>query len=564
MIYTAFAPRRRRPSQVLRRTAAGIAFAATLAACAPDESGSDQIGAETTAGGSTATADSLVWPRVQQLQRTAPSGAMVPPTGVVPAPFEQERYADLKETGWQSPATAPFSTFSIDVDTGAYANVRRFLEHGQMPPADAVRIEELLNYFDYAYAPPADTEIPFAVHTALAPAPWNRDRLLLRIGLKGFEPAMTERPAANLVFLIDVSGSMNQPKKLPLVVSSLKLLTRRLDADDRVAIVTYAGQDAIALDPTPGNETAKITRVLDRLAAGGGTAGAAGLHTAYDLARESFVEGGINRVVLATDGDFNVGISDQSELEDLISRQRRSGIALTTLGFGTGNYREAVLERLADLGNGNYAYIDRLSEARKVLDAQAAGTLMTIAKDVKIQMDFNPALVAEYRLIGYENRRLADRDFADDSKDAGEIGAGHTVTALYEITPVGSPARLLPPSRYAAPKPAKTEDEAVPNRTEIGFLKLRWKRPDGDTSMATATPIRLADSRQDIAEADADFRFAAAVAAWGMLLRDPDALPGFGFERVSDLARGGLGDDRHGYRRGLLDLIDDAGVLADG
>ena len=352
-------------------------------------------------------------------------------------PTNTERYQHVDDNPVHLVADQPISTFSIDVDTGAYANVRRFLNAGQLPPQDAVRVEEMLNYFDYRYAPPASRDVPFRVATEVAPAPWNPQALLMKIGIKGFEVAAAERPPANLVFLIDVSGSMQSPDKLPLLKNAFRLLTDQLTARDRVSMVVYAGSSGVVLEPTAGDQKHKIREAIDRLEAGGSTNGAEGIERAYQLAHDAQIKGGINRVVLATDGDFNVGVVNFEALVDMAERQRAGGVALTTLGFGTGNYNDQLLEQLADAGNGNYAYVDTLSEARKVLVTELSSTLFTIAKDVKIQVEFNPAAVLEYRLIGYENRMLAREDFNNDKVDAGEIGAGHRITALYEVVPVG-------------------------------------------------------------------------------------------------------------------------------
>ena len=352
-------------------------------------------------------------------------------------PVNTERYGHFDENPVHLAAEQPVSTFSIDVDTGAYANVRRFLKAGQLPPEDAVRVEEMINYFDYHYAAPANREVPFRVSTELAPAPWNSQAWLMRMAIKGFDVASAERPAANLVFLIDVSGSMQEPDKLPLLKNAFRLLTDQLTARDHVSMVVYAGSSGVVLEPTPGDKKYRIREAIDRLEAGGSTNGAEGIERAYQLAHDTFIKDGINRVVLATDGDFNVGVVNFEALVDMAERQRASGVALTTLGFGTGNLNDQLLERLADAGNGNYAYVDTLSEARKVLVSELSSTLFTIAKDVKIQVEFNPAAVREYRLIGYENRMLAREDFNNDKVDAGEIGAGHRVTALYEIIPTG-------------------------------------------------------------------------------------------------------------------------------
>jgi Ca-activated chloride channel homolog len=461
-----------------------------------------------------------------------------------------ERYQHLGDNPVHLVAEQPVSTFSIDVDTGAYANVRRFLNAGQLPPQDAVRVEEMVNYFDYRYVPPASRDVPFSVATELAPAPWNPQALLMKIGIKGFEVAAAERPPANLVFLIDVSGSMQSPDKLPLLQNAFRVLTDQLTARDRVSMVVYAGSSGVVLEPTAGDQKQKIRAAIDRLEAGGSTNGAEGIERAYQLAHAAQIKGGINRVVLATDGDFNVGVVDFEALVDMAERQRSSGVALTTLGFGTGNYNDQLLERLADAGNGNYSYVDTLSEARKVLVSELSSTLFTIAKDVKIQVEFNPATVLEYRLIGYENRMLAREDFNNDKVDAGDIGAGHRVTALYEVVPVGKTGRL-DPLRYG---PQIAAAGAAPVSTELANVKLRYKKPQSDTSELLQYPIDKG-SVATLERLSPDFRFAASVAAFGQLLRSGKYVGNFGYGDVEKLARGGIGDDPDGYRREFLSLV---------
>lgn len=497
----------------------------------------------------------------QKMRVVAPTvAASAAPFGPVccaplPPQANTERYEHLDDNPVKLVTEHPVSTFSIDVDTGSYANVRRFLNAGQLPPQDAVRVEELLNYFDYDYRPPATRDTPFSVTTDLVTAPWNSDAILLRIGIKGFEVSAEQRPAANLVFLIDVSGSMYSPDKLPLLKNAFRLLTEQLTAQDRVSIVVYAGASGVVLEPTPGDQKRKILSAIERLEARGSTHGAAGIHEAYRLAHEAHLEGGINRVVLATDGDFNVGVVDFERLVDIVERERGTGIALTTLGFGTGNYNDRLLERLADAGNGNYAYIDTLSEARKVLVSELSSTLLTIAKDVKIQIEFNPAEVLEYRLIGYENRMLAREDFNNDRVDAGEIGAGHSVTALYEVVPVGAKGRI-DPLRYGSVRAA---DAA--KRGELAHLRLRYKLPDADASTLLEYPIRSGDVPK-LASASPDLRFAVSVAAFGQLLRGGKYTGSFGYSDVAELAQAGLARDRHGYRREFIALVELARSLA--
>lgn len=464
------------------------------------------------------------------------------------SPVDTERYQHQQDNGVQLVAEQPVSTFSIDVDTGAYANVRRFLNDGRLPPQDAVRVEEMINYFDYEYATPNSRDTPFRVSTELAAAPWNSQALLMRIGIKGFEIEAKDRPPANLVFLIDVSGSMDSPDKLPLLKNAFRMLADQLNSRDRVSMVVYAGNSGVVLDPTAGNQKYRIQEALARLSAGGSTNGASGIQQAYQLAHDTFVKGGINRVVLATDGDFNVGTVDFEALVDIVERERQTGVELTTLGFGTGNYNEQLMERLADAGNGNYAYIDTLSEARKVLVSQLSSTLFTIAKDVKIQVEFNPSQVLEYRLIGYENRMLAREDFNNDKVDAGEIGAGHRVTVLYEVVTVGSKGHL-DPLRYGA-KPDKAAGHG-----ELANVRLRYKKPGSETSQLLEYPIRK-DSVVADDKLSADFRFAASVAAFGQLLRGGKYLGEFSYGDVTKLARGALSEDRDGYRREFLSLVD--------
>ncbi len=533
-----------KPKKTTKTAAALIALAAVLAGCeSPTE--------ETTASTSTATAAAEVSAPLAgpaALARHVGDADLRAPS----EPLDRERYQHLEENPVKLVAEAPVSTFSVDVDTGSYSNVRRFLDSGRMPPGDAVRIEELVNYFDYAYPGPKDRQQPFAVTTEVARTPWNPDTHLLRIGIKGFDIELGERPPANLVFLVDVSGSMDMPDKLPLVIRSLKLLTQKMTVKDRISLVVYAGAAGAVLEPTPGDERAKIRAALERLRAGGRTAGAAGIKLAYDFAEKAWIEGGINRVILATDGDFNVGVANVEALKDLVARKRKTGITLTVLGFGTGNYQEALIEQIADVGNGNYAYIDRLAEARKVLVRDMSSTLFTIAQDVKVQIEFNPAVVGEYRLIGFENRLLAREDFRNDKVDAGDIGAGHTVTALYEIALVDSPGLKIDPLRYQATV-APVYD---PGDSEFALLKLRYKLPGEDESRLIEQPLERALLEDGGGNPSADFRFAAAVSAFGQILRDGRYTNGFGYDDVRALARDAKGEDRFGYRAGFLELVD--------
>jgi Ca-activated chloride channel family protein len=471
--------------------------------------------------------------------------------------FNTEAYDTIIENEFLLAQSNPLSTFSIDVDTASYSNVRRFLTHGQLPPPGAVRIEELVNYFSYDYPCP-EGDIPFAVNAEIASCPWAPEHRLIRFGLKGRLIEQDSRPVSNLVFLIDVSGSMADQNKLPLVKDALRLLLEQLGENDRVAIVVYAGSSGLVLPSTTADQKPTIRAALENLYAGGSTNGGEGIELAYRIAVENYINGGVNRVVLCTDGDFNVGITDQSSLERLIEDKAASGVALSVLGFGMGNYKDATVEQLADKGNGNYAYIDTLSEARKVLVEQMSGTLVTIARDVKIQVDFNPEQVAAYRLIGYENRMLKAEDFDNDAKDAGEIGAGHTVTALYEIVPVGMDVPVssdAPQSKYQ--QPAALSDSAMTD--ELLTLHLRYKQPDGVTSSELEFPIR--DSHAEFGQASDDFQFAAAVAAFGMLLRDSEFKGNATYAAVAEWAQPAIGADPFGYRAEFLQLVSHAGGL---
>ncbi|MDX1626520.1 MAG: von Willebrand factor type A domain-containing protein [Wenzhouxiangellaceae bacterium] len=463
-------------------------------------------------------------------------------------PVDRENYAHFDDNPVKRVLEHPVSTFSIDVDTGSYANVRRMLREGRLPPADAVRVEEMINYFGYDYPAPEAGGTPFAVTVEQAVTPWNADTRLVQVGIQGWKPEPAEVPPANLVFLVDVSGSMASADKLGLLKNALKMLTRQLDGDDRIAVVVYAGATGVVLESTPGDRHAEIIAALDRLSAGGRTNGAAGIELAYSLAAQGFVEDGINRVILATDGDFNVGTVDFEALKDLAERKRQTGVAITTLGFGTGNYNDHLMEQLADAGNGNYAYIDTLNEARKVLVDELGATLQTIASDVKIQVEFNPAVVAEYRLIGYENRVLAREDFNNDAVDAGEIGAGHTVTALYEVALVDSDGQRVDPLRYQRRTVESPDADAAP---ELAFLRLRYKQPGESQSTLVERPIRKAP----IADAEGRLAFAAAVAAFGQHLRGGKYLEGLDLDAVHELAARAKGDDPFGYRGEFLQLV---------
>jgi len=447
----------------------------------------------------------------------------------------------------------PVSTFSIDVDTASYSFVRGLLNQNVLPQKNAVRVEEFINYFPYQYQAPANKEEPFKANVSVFPTPWNKDTKLMHIGIKGYEIDAKEKPRANLVFLIDTSGSMNEPNKLPLLQNSLKMLLDSLHEDDSVAIVTYAGSAGIALPPTKIKDKSKISAVIDNLGAQGSTAGAEGIRQAYQLAEQNVDAKSINRVILATDGDFNVGITDTNELKSFVEHERKTGVTLSVLGFGTGNYNDTLMQTLAQNGNGNAAYIDNLNEARKFLVEEAGSTLFTIAKDVKIQVEFNPAQVAEYRLIGYETRLLNKEDFNNDKVDAGDIGSGHSVTALYEITPVASKAQLVDELRYpkADTKPAATDNKS----NEIAFVKIRYKLPDSDTSKLINTPVTAEQAYKTVEEIPVESRFATAVAAFGQLLRNDPYLKDFNYDSVMSLAEGAKGADKFGYRGEFINLV---------
>jgi Ca-activated chloride channel family protein len=463
--------------------------------------------------------------------------------------IDTERYKDVAPNPVKTVAQEPVSTFSIDVDTASYSNVRRFLNEGRLPPRDAVRVEELINYFDYDYPLPTSRDRPFEPTVAVVPSPWGAGKQLVHIGLQGYDIAPRERPPLNLSLLLDVSGSMNDPAKLPLVKQAMKLLIDQLTARDRVSITVYAGAAGAVLDPTPGNEKAKIMAALDGLSAGGSTAGGEGLALAYRQAERHFDRNAVNRVMIATDGDFNVGVTDDQRLEDFVARKRETGIYLSVLGFGGGNYNDSLMQTLAQKGNGSAVYIDNLNEARKVFHDEMQSALLPIADDAKIQVEFNPARVAEYRLIGYETRMLNREDFNNDRVDAGEIGAGASVTAIYEITPPGGPT-LNDPSRYA-PQAANP-----PRSREIAFLRIRHKPPGKPDSLLIERPITQADVRSTLEAASEATRFAVAVAGYGQLLRgDPYLDRSFGHDQVLSLAQGARGRDEFGWRAEFTQLV---------
>ena len=498
--------------------------------------------------------------------RIQANSVLAPPPAPTTAPVERdaemntENYAHITENPFLAVKSQPLSTFSVDVDTASYSNSRRILAEGTLPPKDAIRIEEWVNYFSYDYAKPTGNA-PFAVNTEVTSCPWNSAHKLVRVGIKGQEIREENVPPRNLVFLLDVSGSMMSADKLPLVKRGLALMTESLRPQDSIAIVVYAGNSGLVLPATPGSQRGKILKALDGLEAGGSTNGGDGIQLAYSVAQQQFKKGGINRVILATDGDFNVGTTSEGALTRLIEDKRKSGVFLTVLGFGTGNTKDSTMEMLADKGNGNYAYIDTLTEARKVLVREAGSTLVTIAKDVKLQVEMNPLKVASYKLIGYENRLLAKEDFNDDKKDAGEIGAGHTVTALYEIVPVGAAAPALPsvdPLKYQAPgTPSKAATSS-----ELMTVSVRYKPPQGDVS--TKFSVVVADNTKPIDQASDDYRFGVAVANVALVLRGSTDVKQSSLESARALAAGAIGPDAHGDRREFLAMVDEAKRLRGG
>ena len=466
-----------------------------------------------------------------------------------------ETYKEIKENSFVAVAQQPVTTFSADVDRAAYANVRRIIGYGQIPPKDAVRIEEMVNYFDYDYpAPEEGSTSPLRVSPELAPAPWNPNHLLLRIGLQAKKIYLAKAPPSNIVFLIDVSGSMDEDNKLPLLKSSFKMLLGQLRPDDKIAIVTYANGTKVALPSTSVKDKEKIIKVLDNLYASGGTSGGRGIQLAYEQAQKSFIKNGNNRIILATDGDFNIGINNTTDLEKFIEKQRESGIYMSVLGFGIGNYRDDMAETIADKGNGNYAYIDNITEAKKVLVNELSGTLFAVAKDVKLQLEFNPKYVKEYKLIGYENRMLANEDFTNDKKDAGEIGAGHTVTALYELVP--SDGKVAQSLRYQS---QELNEKGKGN--ELGFLKIRYKDPKVKDAKSVEITEPLVFNKKALKETSTDYRFAASVAEFGILLRDNSNKANATYDQVIELAEGAIGKDPEGYRKEFVRLVKSVKML---
>ena len=500
------------------------------------------------------------------------SGPMVKRAGATYASMQEagyiqhntEGYSTIHENGFKDVLHNPLSTFSIDVDKASYSNVRRFLNMGQLPPVDAVRIEEMINYFNYDYPEPTGKH-PFSVYTEISKCPWNDSHQLLHVGLKGKSIDKSELPPSNLVFLLDVSGSMSAPNKLPLLKQAFRMLVNELRPQDRVAIVVYAGAAGLVLESTPGSEKSRILEALDQLQSGGSTAGGAGLKLAYKVAQDHFIEEGNNRIILATDGDFNVGASSNAEMERLIEEKRDKGVFMTVLGFGMGNYKDDKMEIIADKGNGNYAYIDNIQEARKIFITEFGGTLFTIAKDVKFQIEFNPARVKGYRLVGYENRLLNDEDFNDDRKDAGEMGAGHTVTALYELIPAGSDESLksIDPLKYqASEQPEMIGRKIRPDASaELMTVKLRYKQPDGNTSTKVEIPVK--GKVLDLEETSDNFRFSASIAEFGLILRNSEYKENASIDQVVALARESRGEDEEGYRAEFIKLVKLADTLKD-
>ncbi|MDB5133605.1 MAG: hypothetical protein JWP37_208 [Mucilaginibacter sp.] len=477
-----------------------------------------------------------------------------------PVADNDESYKPISENSFNNAKDNPLSTFSIDVDAASYSNVRRFINSGQLPPADAVRVEEMINYFKYDLPGPKSSA-PVGITTELSSAPWNPKHLLVRVGLKARSVDMNKLPSSNLVFLLDVSGSMGEPNKLSLVKASMKMLVDQLRPQDRVAIVTYSGEVGLKLGSTPGNEKQKIKDVIDGLYASGSTAGGAGIKMAYHIARQNFMQNGNNRIIMATDGDFNVGDSSDGDMETLITRERESHVGLTIMGYGMGNLKDSKMETLADKGNGNYAYIDNLTEARKTLITQYGGTMFTVAKDVKVQVEFNPAKVKSYRLVGYEDRMLAKEDFNNDKKDAGDMGSGHTVTALYEVVPVGvndNYSTAVDPLKHQG-----TEEQPIAAGTygdELMTLKFRYKQPNSDVSKMSLVTVK--DRPKSFNSTSVDFRFASAVAEFGMLLRSSEFKQGSSFDQAISIAKTAKGNDEDGYRSEFVRLAETARSLA--
>jgi Ca-activated chloride channel family protein len=504
----------------------------------------------------TLTREMAVSDQVAPMSMTRSAGGIVAPEPFIAAEENRERFETFNTNPVRAVLENPVSTFSIDVDTASYAFARRSLKEGIMPRPDSVRVEEMINYFPYDWAGPDSANVPFNATITVMPTPWNDHTQLMHVAIKGYDVVPSEKPQSNLVFLIDTSGSMNEADKLPLLKNSFRLLVDRLEADDTVSIVTYAGNAGTVLEPTKVSDKQAIFAALDRLEAGGSTAGAEGIREAYRLAEQSFVEGGVNRVMLATDGDFNVGQTSDEDLKTLIEQKRDSGVFLSVLGFGRGNLNDQMMQTIAQNGNGTAGYIDTLAEAEKLLVEEAGSTLFPIAKDVKIQVEFNPDRIAEYRLIGYETRALNREDFNNDRVDAGDIGSGHSVTAIYEITPKGSPAQMIDEPRYGA-----QTDQAAPATDELAFVKIRYKQPNEDSSQLITTPVVPANVIGSLDAASEDVRFSVAVAAFGQKLRRTDAVAGYGYDRIMEIATAARGADPFGYRAEFLSLVRLASAL---
>ncbi|MDR1481694.1 MAG: VWA domain-containing protein [Synergistaceae bacterium] len=481
-------------------------------------------------------------------------------------PLETARYESYGDNPVKQVSRNPLSTFSLDVNTTSYANARRFLNAGRLPDPDAIRVEELINYFpamSQDMTPRRVADSPFDIAYELAPCPWNEGNALLWLSMTAKGVDFDEAPRANLVFLVDVSGSMSPPERLPLVKSALKTLCRQMRPDDTISLVTYAGSTAVALEATPGRERDKIIAAIDRMGAGGSTAGAAGLTLAYEQARLAFIKGGVNRILLCTDGDFNVGVSDPKELESMITKEREGGVTLSVLGFGSDNYNDAMMTRISNVGNGNYSYVDSMSEARKVLSEEMASTLVTVAKDVKAQIEFNPANILEYRQIGYEKRILRDEDFNNDAIDAGDVGAGRRMIILYELTPAGGRPSVDPLRYQPSPEPASEDDGFTPTEMkadEIAWLKFRWKEPDGVKSSVSETPILKIKSAASFSDAGTGLRFSAAVAAYGQRLRNSPYVSDAKWSQIEEWANSSKGNDP--YRAEFVQLVKLAKSLA--
>ena len=535
------------------------------------ESGHDLAESLASLPGAVTPTDGAAPATVQSMEGSRLVRSLGPGQSIMPTPpyepFAQAEQSRDRVQGFdtnpvRSALEHPVSTFSIDVDTASYSFVRRSLKEGVLPDPDSVRVEEMINYFPYEWPGPGAAEVPFNTTISVMPTPWNEHTRLMHVAIKGFDIEPAQKPAANLVFLIDTSGSMNAPDRLPLLRSAFRLLVGQLSAADTVSIVTYAGNAGTVLEPTSGSERQKILDALDRLESGGSTAGEAGIRQAYRLAEESFVQGGVNRIMLATDGDFNVGPSSDEELKKLVEEKRRSGVFLSVFGFGRGNFNDQLMQMIAQNGNGQAAYIDTLAEAQKVLVEEAGSTLFPIAKDVKIQVEFNPQKVSEYRLIGYETRALNREDFNNDRVDAGEIGSGHSVTAIYEITPAGSPAQTMDALRYGEAR--ANNPSGIANADEYAFVKIRYKLPDEDTSKLITTPVTAANEVASFDQASVDQRFSVAVAAFGQKLRDADATAGLSYDRIIEIATAARGADPFGYRAEFLSLARLAGALDGG